>query len=527
MIKLFQIAVTISIVFLASSCYENLVDSPAGNKLPKTFISIFPDSTISQQQSSVRLHWWGDDPDGIVIGYFISIDGINWKFTTNNDSLISFPIQGNDTTYNFRVAAVDNNGNGVYDSKLISGNIDFGKEPFTDRNNNGIWDSGEPFIDCGAIDNNPASLKLPLKNSPPVIKFLVDKNNSTILIPDTTFPVASFGWTVTDLDGDATVTRIFLAVNDSSNKIELPGNTRFITLKVNPPYTNDIVDCDVYLGTSVSTPYSTKLPGFRLNNTNRIYVYAEDIAGGKSSTISMPSVSGSGTWFVKKPIGNILIIDDYSTNDNASLFYKQMMDSLGLTGKYDIWDIKLGKTTSTPALLLPKFISPQFSETLKLFKYVIWYTDNDPTTEPAQISIRNYVNTGGKVLFSMVFPQLFDQRGLSDFLPIDSLSPSPISVLPKNTKLNPVESGITNNYPLLAIDESNTPVARIRTYYPNPQTAKVLYSLDLTGQPIVGFKSSDSKIIYLGVLLHRSNGNPFNAKQFLNKVLFEEFGVTP
>jgi hypothetical protein len=524
--KFLLLSIFILAAFTFISCYDELVDAPVGNKPPKTFISIFPDSTISQQQSSVRLHWWGDDPDGIIVGYFITFDEVNWKFTTSNDSLISFPIQGADTSYNFRVAAVDNNGNGIYDNNLVYNGKSYGSEPFIDLNKNGVRDLGEPFIDCGDIDPDPAMLKLPLKNSPPVLNFLVDKNGTTILIPDTTFPVASFGWTISDLDGDGTITKVFIALNDTANKIELPGNTRFLTLKVEPPYNNNLVDCDVYLGTSIYNPYHTKLNGLRLNSENRIYIFAEDIAGGKSSIIAMPSVSNNVGWYVKKPVGDILIIDDNATVDNSAQFYNSILDSLNLNGRYDIWDIKLGKTATTPAKLLPKFISPQFTETLKLFKVVIWYTDNDPTLEPAQVSVRNYVVGGGKVLFSMVFPQVFDSRGLSDFLPVDSLSPAPISFVPKNTKLNPVDNGITQNYPLLAIDDSNTPVARIRTYYPNELTARKLYNLDLIGQPNIGFKSSDSQIIYIGVPLHRSNGSPFNVKAFFAKVLFDEFGVT-
>jgi len=509
------------------SCYEELVEVPITNKPPKTFISIFPDSTISQQQSSVRLHWWGDDPDGIIIGYFISFDDLNWKFTFSNDSLISFPIYGADTLYNFRVAATDNSGNGIYDVMLSSGGIEFGSEPFTDINNNGKWDAREPFIDCGAIDPNPVVLKLPLKNSPPVLNFLVDKNGATILIPETTFPVASFGWTISDLDGDGTITKVFIALNDTADKIELPGNTRFVTLKVEPPYNSDLTECDVYLGTSINNPYHTKLPGLRLNSENRIYVFAEDIAGGKSSIIAMPSPSNNTGWYVRKPVGDILLIDDNALVDNSTQFYTAMLDSLNLNGRYDIWDIKLGKTSTIPAKLLPKFISPQFTETLKLFKVIFWYTDNDPTLEPAQISVRNYVVNGGKILFSMIFPQVFDTRGLSDFLPVDSLSPVPISFIPVNTAILPVEEGIVLNYPILVRDNNTSPVARIRTYYPNELTAKKLYNLDLSGQANIGFKSSDSQIIYMGIPIHRVNGNPFNVKSFFAKVLFDEFGVTP
>ena len=167
------------------------------------------------------------------------------------------------------------------------------------------------------------------------------------------------------------------------------------------------------------------------------------------------------------------------------------------------------------------------TETLKLFKVIFWYTDNDPTIEPAQISVRNYVVNGGKILFSMIFPQVFDTRGLSDFLPVDSLSPVPISFIPVNTAILPVEEGIALNYPLLVRDNNTSPVARIRTYYPNELTAKKLYNLDLSGQANIGFKSSDSQIIYIGIPIHRVNGNPFNVKSFFAKVLFDEFGVSP
>ena len=478
------------------SCYEELVDAPVGNKSPKTYVALFPDSSLSQQQSSVRLHWWGDDQDGLVIGYFISFDADKWSFTTSNDSLISFPISGTDTTYIFRVAAVDNFGNGVYDNQLIVNGINFGPEPFTDLNGDGIWNPGEPFVDCGAIDPEPASIELPLKNSPPVINFLVNQNGTTIFIPETTFTVASFGWTLTDLDGDATISKVYIALNDTSQKIEIPGNTRFVTLKADPPFSSDIVECDVYIGSAITTPYHIKLPNLKLNDENIFYVYAEDIAGGISDLIVMPSESSSRSWFVKKPKGEILIIDDNGSFDNSSAFYDSIFDSLGLSDRYDVWDIKLGRTTTTPGVLMPGFISPQFTETLKLFKYVFWYTDNDPTIGPAQISINNYLNYGGRVLFSMIFPQIFDSRGLSDFLPLDSLSAAPISILPVNVGIDPTNEAFALGYPQLRRDNSTNPVARIRTNYPNQLSALTLYTLDLSGSHIIGFKSTDSRIIF-------------------------------
>ncbi len=37
---------------------------------------------ISQQKSKLQVHWWGDDKDGLVIGYLFKWEGIdeNWTF---------------------------------------------------------------------------------------------------------------------------------------------------------------------------------------------------------------------------------------------------------------------------------------------------------------------------------------------------------------------------------------------------------------------------------------------------------------
>jgi hypothetical protein len=522
--KFYILLFFIILTTLLSSCYDNPADVLIENIPPRTHLFIFSDSTISQQQSSLKMYWWGDDPDGLIVGYYISMDGINWHFTTRNDSLIAFPIQGTDTVYTFRVAAVDDYGNGRYDNDITRNGIILGPEPYTDLNNNGRYDEGEPYIDIGDIDPEPAELKLPLKNSPPVVKFLVDKNNATIMIPEITFTVASFGWTAADIDGDATIKNFYIALNDTAEKIPIPGNTRFITIKASPPFTSDIADADIYLGSQIGIPYSQKLRGLKLDAENVFYLYGTDIAGASSSIIQMPPASGDIKWYVKKPVGEILIIDDNSVNDNSAAFYDAVFDSLGLTSKADIWNIALGKTSSSPGILMPKYISPQFTETLKLFKYIFWYTDNLPSLEPAQVSIRNYINSGGKVLFSMIFPQIFDTRGLSDFLPIDSLSPAPISIIPQNTKINTTPEALSAGYPPLSIDDNPNPVARIRTYYPG-LSAVSLYKLEFSNNPVIGFKSTDSRLIFMGIPLHRSNGSPHQVKEFFRKVFKDEFGV--
>jgi len=510
-------------VFAFYSCTDKLTDSIIANRPPVTHLFLYPDSSLARQQSKLTLHWWADDPDGIVIGYYITWDGAKWTFTTKNDSTIAFPIQGTDTMYNFKVAGVDNYGNGTYDKQHIVNGINFGPEPFIDSDSNGVYTQGETFIDIGNIDPNPASIQLPLRNSSPVISFLKDKTGQPIQLPDTTFTVASFGWEATDLDGDETIQKYYIALNDTSKKIEIPGSTRFITLKAVPPFSSDVISCDVYLGSSIKDPYSVKLPNLKLNAKNTFYMYAVDIADAKSNMIKMPEENK--TWYVKKPTGKILIIDDYATSDNPATFYSQMMDSIGLAGKFDVLDIKLGKTTTTPGILLPSYISPMFTETLKLFSAVFWYSDNDPTLDVAQATVRSYTDAGGKILFSMVFPQIFESSGLSDFLPIDGLSPAPLSIIPNNTMINPTADAVNLGYKQLQRDATGT-VARIWTYNTNILTTTNLYTLGLTGSPVIGFKRNDGNIVFMGLPLHRLNGGSANVKSFFQKVLFGEFGVT-
>ncbi len=510
---------------LIISCSESITGSKVQNIPPDTHIFLHPDSgkTISQQSSKLKVHWWGDDPDGFVIGYLISWDQKNYGFTPLNDSTFSLVIRGLDTSYIFSAAAIDNAGNKKYDQTVVVNGINYGGEPFTDSNKNGKWDEGEPFIDFGAIDPTPANLTFPIKNSPPIVSF---QQNSHV--PDTTFTVASFAWNISDVDGNETVQKVYIALNDTSSFIELPGSPRFVTIRAKAPFSGSSISADVFIGTTIGTPYAAKLPNLKLDAENVFYVKALDIAGTYSRMIQMPDTGK--TWFVKKQKGNILIIDDYGVNDQAASFYNSTMDSINLgifKNKFDVLDIKFGKTSTTPGVLLPKFINPTFTEMLKLFKVVIWYSDNDPSLEIAQLTVRNYTESGGKILLSMVFPQTFDTRGLSDFLPIDSVSPIPINIIPRNTKINLTTDGTSLGYPAMAIDNSTIPVARIRTFFPSDAGAKSLYTLGLTGNPIIGFKDIDTKRIFIGLPLHRCNGAPSNTKEFLRKILIDEFGVTP
>ena len=224
----------ILLIFLATvslitiSCKEEIVGVKNQNQAPETSVTLYPDSVIIPQQTRLLVSWWGDDPDGLVAGFYFRWDDENWEFTESNDSLFELKIGATDTTFKFNVAAADEGGNGKYDSQVFQNNIDFGPEPFVDLNGNSIWDSNEKYYDIGLIDPTPAEFFFPLKNSAPTIEW-----NELSFLPDTSFPVMSFGWIADDIDGVETILKINIALNDTSNPdniISLDGSVRTVTL---------------------------------------------------------------------------------------------------------------------------------------------------------------------------------------------------------------------------------------------------------------------------------------------------------
>jgi len=401
----------ISILFITVltliSCSEEIVDNPVGNKPPDTSLSLFPhpDSSISPQPSRLRVAWWGDDPDGLIVGFYYTWDGTTWIFTDENEILFSLQIGAGDTTYTFKVSSVDNGGNGIYDSQVFQNGIDFGPEPFIDSNNDGIFSRGEKFYDIGLIDPTPAILDFPLKNTAPTISW-----NTLSTLPNISFPAMSFGWNVEDLDGVQTILKINIALNDTNNVnniVSLDGSVRTITLR-----TSDFVSSNPLMEILIegieTNIFSEKLPGLKLDDFNKFYVQAVDISGATSQFISLPDTGKS--WFVKKPKGDVLIMDDYSTNDGAATFYNSMMDSLGLGNRYDVYDFLNQK---------PPYTNVTFLQTLKLFKYVLWYSDNSPSLDLAASSVQKFIDAGGKIAFSIQFPQTVDPFLLQSFLPIN------------------------------------------------------------------------------------------------------------
>jgi hypothetical protein len=487
----------LAVLGFAACCAGACSDAPSGtahgNLAPETHLALLPDSALRTTTSRQHIHWWGDDPDGFVAGYFFSFDGVSWAFTTKTDSIFSLTLRGTDTTYHFAVRAVDTQGNGVYDA-----NGPYGAEPFTDANGNGRHDAGEAFTDFGLWDPTPATLGYPITNTPPVVAFVKGSE-----VPESTFTVASFTWVGTDLDGDESIAEYRYALNDTANAASwkrLPRGQTFLTL--------------------------TAKDGI-ISGNNIFYLKAVDIAGAESRTIRMPAEGG--TWHVRIPRTQLLIVDDYGPTDDTPAFYQGIVDTL-LGGRYrgaDVFDIKAGATSTSKGRFVPPFVNPTFTETLKLFTHVLWYCDNNPTIDVAQISLAPYQQSGGHVLYTASFPEsaLDPRGGITDYAPVDSLTPQSITFVPANTRLE--AHAESPGYPVLTRDTKGTPVAFIRGLYRKINAAN-LYMLGTdprwSGNPVIAVRSGDRRFVIFAVPLHRFDGAG-NAGAVIRQVFEQEFGV--
>ncbi|HTP79299.1 MAG TPA: hypothetical protein VMM57_02720 [Bacteroidota bacterium] len=447
-------------LIVSGGCSKRFPNQPLEDQPPKTFLALMPDSTLNRSVSVQHVHWWGVDPDGFVIGYYFSLDSLHWTFTTKSDSIFVMHLSTNDTTYSFFVAAVDNE---------------------------------------HVVDPHPASLRYPIENTPPVAAFLLNSNP-----PDTTYTVATFQWTGTDVDGDETIVSYYYALDDTSNPANwksLPGTSNLVTLFKSDGLTE---------------------------GDHVFYLKAQDIAGAYSPIIRMPDTSH--VWHVREPRGDFLIVRDYSSGDSYSRsFYEAMFDTLmgGRLGTKDIFDLKQGATAISRGEFVPPLINPTFTETLKLFKYVYWYSDNAPSLDIAQASLPGFKSAGGKVLMTAGFPQYpSTQGGVGNFAPIDGIEGSYFTTILQSRD---TMAAVDPTYPTLIRDTLGFIYTFPRGILPKVD-ARILYEMQpsdrWSGQPVMGVKDADqASFVLIAGILHRFGTPPDRVSILLRRVYQGEFGV--
>ena len=466
-----------------------------GNQPPETFLFLFvvPDTVVSQDSvavDSVRLdttitgidttaskqvlHWWGDDSDGKVIGYYIQWDYDSEKiWTTGEYDTFYVPIRTAYDEFTFRVWAVDND---------------------------------------SLMDPTPAIQTFPVFNSHPEIEF---KNRSNPPAPAGnpdviayTFPTRTFVWDVTDIDGIETVMKIHYALDDTSSWFELPGSERSITL------------------TDLS-------PG-----KHRFFVKAEDVAGAQSETISFPDPDDEdtpNTWEVVEPIGDILLVNDFAqdqTKHEVQTVYEDMLKNIVGENGYTIWEIGTSRTPDiNPENSLP-YSATDIKAYLSYFKKVIWFSHlGMPNLSQAGLSLTQYIAEGGKVFITNANEEKPDTTWT--FTDIDSV----YRLNPGGRLMSGVlvYASFTNSEQdsTLDLEVGQLIGNRVSALVPGSE-ADIVYRMEpdsttsvavpYKGSPVVGirYEVGAGKSIYFSLPFHYCNGKE-NMEAVLRYILEEEF----
>ncbi len=467
----------LALMLALSACDEG---QKLENLAPETrlFLDTIELSGGNRLNSAIRMYWSGDDADGYIVGYEISLNQSPWFFTRLTDSLFRFDITGGiDTTdIDFRVRAIDNE---------------------------------------GLADLSPATLRVPIKNSPPIARF--DTVNA---LPDTVYAVASVLFSVTDNDGAETLDSVFVKVNDGAWQ-SIDRFTTFLSFVANDPKLAGSQQAKMYRGVESRLQTAT-LSDWNVGGQNILYLQARDVAGSWSRVDSTPS------FFVKRQTSDFLVIDEHSDNTAEGVYFAAFAQ-LGQTFDY---------------LNLPKnlfnFWDPSLTQTLDLYDKVFWYSDGASYLKYGQLlllevaasPLQRYLNNGGKLIVSARFPTTFNdpQTGsnsaIFSFSPMDSLSSSTGQArILANSLVSPAQPGldtlvcssfITGADPFYAKNTlDNVFIAQVTPVggWQGPSTicSSSRYSNGRINQ------------IFWSVELHKLNGSPDALSQFFDWALNDAF----
>ena len=408
----------------------------------------------------MTLTWWGDDPDGVVVGFIYTFDNnatdvqtwnteqptAGWTFTEETQETFVLTLTGSDTVYSLWVKAVD---------------------------------------DDGAADTEGARQNFSVINSRPTVEFV-----DTSEVPDTTFTVATFIWTAFDLDGNDTIAKFEYVLDDTTDDTAWQD--------IDPRQTNITL---------------TQQDGLT-EGDHVFFLRATDVAGANGDIIRMPDEGE--TWYVREPASTVLLIDDYNVLDNTDAFLKTTIESL--VGPVDVWDIKRNAGELEPPSVLA------FTGTLLLFDTIVWYADTGPNLAKAQVSVPQFIDQGGKFLMTTTFGEFTTNEGDPVlFSPADSLGPRISRILRNQVVQATAEfsalgfpemqvsaSIIPNIYPLL-------PKASSKVMYVLPENPGTW-----PGTPPVGVIDRDDSFAFFTVPLASLN-NMGTVALLLEKILIETF----
>lgn len=336
--------------------------------------------------SQVNISWWGDDADGYIVGYEFyigdpaSASEDDWEFTAKTDSVFILPIPegSTDADVTFSVRAVDN---------------------------------------AGDKDETPSSLIFPIRNTAPSISFNVGETP-----PDTTYGVASFGFTATDPDGDANLNRIEIALNDTSSAgawVEFDLDVTFLTLDID--FDAAQPEANVLIGKSAVNS-GVSFNTVNVNGDNKLFIRTFDNAASESQITE-------ASWYVKEQTSKVLFLNDYfgTQTEARKELHLGLLNDVGIT-KVDYIDISDGRVSGgTRVPLSAAFHSrtladPTINLTLSKWDYIYWVSDDLNRNIGYALEItQKFFEDGGKMFVNIPVKFISSQNSLFQFLPFQAI----------------------------------------------------------------------------------------------------------
>ncbi len=289
------------------------------------------DTTVSVQE----VHWWGDNPDGNVIGYYYRWSYMDTAIFTQDESAIFYlPLRTQFDIYSLHVQAMDND---------------------------------------SLIDPSAAVVSFPIFNSPPEVEWKLNSLPISTRTEDSlhySFTHHSFFWDISDIDGQQTVTDIYYAVDDTTNWQWLDGEERQVMITDIPAGKHRF-----YLKVKDIAGAESNIISFPDPNNDDSMIKS---------------------WIVKEPIGEVLIVNDFAGDQVAyehQNLYKGVFDGIVGSSGYSVWEI--GGASTNTANIIP--YSPEDIElNLSTFSKVFWFTFRGSNSlNDASLALTHFVRDGG------------------------------------------------------------------------------------------------------------------------------------
>lgn len=468
------------VILIALTMLGCAKDDPVENLPPETsiWVSSINLSGEDRLQSQVRLFWNGNDQDGFVEYYEISLDGISWSKTFSTDSVFNFALStGQDSVDKvFHVRAVDNE---------------------------------------NTPDPEPARLTIPIKNTPPETHF-----NTSLFVEDTAFFLFSALWETNDVDGNETIDSFYLKANDGP-WITIHPDISFLTIIPEKPKETGIQNAKLFANTSFEQLAIT-LPGLNVGGNNLLYLKSKDIAGAYSA------VDTSAAFVLAHQKGDVWVIDASSSQPAPSKVLLPIIRQYAGEFSYVNMASQLGKN-------LPTIWNPTFSAKLNLFDQVYFFTDRNLidgklVLELASESLQKYINSNGKLFVSGRFPRDLEKESpVFSFSPMDSFTSSRGQArIANDAKALPDQNTDMNLSTLVC----NAFITGATPFYPKAG-AEVIYRVELLktggweGPDVIGAKTKNRSLntnqVIFSVEIDQFNKDQAALEQLFQEIVLKEF----